>query len=50
MPFDPAIPGLGIYPTLLLRMYNNIHKIFTFICFKQKLETTQCPSVDAWTK
>ena len=52
LPYDPAIPLLGIYPekTIIQKrhMYPNIHCSTTYN--SQGMETPKCPSTDEWIK
>jgi len=52
LPYDPAIPLLGIYPekksNLKRYMHPNVHSNITYN--SQDVEATQCPPTDEWTK
>lgn len=51
LPYGPATPLPGVYPREMKAcvhsdLYSNAHR--GFICNRQKLETTQCPSAGEW--
>lgn len=47
MTLDPAIPDLRIYPTLLIKVSNNMHRVFIFTQFvlDKNWKQPRCPTI-----
>jgi len=52
LPYDPAIPLLGIYPdkTFLKKRHMHPHVHCSSMHNSQELETTKCPLTDDWIR